>query len=175
MDVFGTADTNGTHDWRLTSLGDQDDPAFLDRLAGIVSVSFSGPAGRTPTFTLRQAVAGPLSAAPDLSRVVQMYVYQPFSVPVILDFDRRITERYSTFWAQHGEFYAGTFSCREFGPQWVVEVATFAADDPDAAEALVQGVQPPPDVQAIIAECKALQNRQLPRYLVWMTPKESSR
>ena len=40
MNVFGTADGSGTHHWHLDSLGADDDPALLEQLAGIVSVSF---------------------------------------------------------------------------------------------------------------------------------------
>jgi hypothetical protein len=119
-------------------------------------------------------VASPLSRSLDLTRAVQLYIYQPHDVDQVLEFDRRITDRYSSFWAQHGEFYGGTFQCDGFGPQWIVEVATFDADDPDSADALVADVTPPDDVADIIAECKTLQDRGKPRYVVWLLPTKTA-
>ncbi len=175
MDVYCRSDELGTHEWRLDSVGAGDDPRLRGLLASYRTASFASAGTERPTFLLRQAVASPLSSTLDLARAVQLYVYQPRDMVEILEFDRRITQRYSTYWAGHGEYYGGTFHCDAFGPQWLVEVAAFGADDADSADRLVADVKPPADVAEIIAECKALQDRDQPRYVVWLLPREPQR
>ena len=119
-----------------------------------------------------QAVASPLERrALDRGRLLSVYVYQPRDRDEILAFDRRITERYTEFFAEHGELYAGTFLCEELGSAWVAEWTGWLADDREAASALIDPSTYPADIAAIVEECRSLQNRDRERYVLWLRPR----
>jgi len=120
-----------------------------------------------------QAVASPLSERLAADRLLHVIAYQPFDVAEILDYDRQVNERYSSFCATTGEYYAGTFHCAQLGPSWLTEIAWFDAATPEEAEALTEGLVPPDDVSAIIDQCRNLQNRQAPRFALWLRPLKS--
>jgi hypothetical protein len=160
----------GTHRCAVHWRGTPDDEV-AELIGGAHSASIGNPLDDSVCWTLTQALASPMSATFDWSRLANLYAYHPVDVDEILRFDRRITERYSEFWATTGEYYAGTWRCDALDSTWLVEAHAYDADDPDAAVAQTSSVTPPDDVAAIIDECRSRQQRDAPRVSIWLIPR----
>jgi hypothetical protein len=160
----------GTHECAVQWRGVPD-----AKVAEVLGSARSGSVGTrlddAACWTLTQAVASPLSATFDWSRLVNLYAYHPVDMEEILQFDRRITERYSEYWATAGEYYAGTWHCNALDSNWLVEAHGYDANEADAAQAQMNSVTPPDDVATIIDECRSLQQTDAPRVSVWLTPR----
>jgi hypothetical protein len=118
----------------------------------------------------------PLTFTPFLDRVsserlVDLYAYRPTDVEAILEFDRRISDRYACLCADRGEYYAGPFGSSALGPEWIVEVSTYASDDPTVVDEELGAAPLGDELQAIVDECRGLQNRETIRYQLRMIPR----
>ena len=118
----------------------------------------------------------PLTFSPFLDRVsserlVDLSAYRPKDMNAMLEFDRRISERYARLCAEQlGEYYAGPFGCSALGPEWIVEVSTYASDDPSVVDDPATATQIGEELQAIVDECRSGMNRETLRYTIRMTP-----
>lgn len=122
------------------------------------------------SWLLRSEVASPIADQLSTDGVVLVVAYMPHDYANMLEFDRRITARYTEFCASTGEFYAGTVACDAWLPGWLGEVVWFDQTTLEEADAVGVGVELPEDVQAIIKECRAGQNRDRTRYNISFEP-----
>ena len=121
-------------------------------------------------WVLRSEVASPIAEGIRTDGVVLVMTYFPHDYESMLDFDRRITERYTEFCASTGEFYAGTVACGNWDAGWLGEVVWYDVSTIDAAEAVGADVPVPDDVDAIVAECRDRQDRERTRYNIYFEP-----
>lgn len=125
-------------------------------------------------WLLTSEVASPISDGLSTDGVVLVFAYLPYDYAGMLEFDRRITERYTEFCASTGEFYAGTVACDAWFPGWLGEVVWYDATTVEGAQSVGAGVELPQDVQAIVDECRAGQNRDRARYRIFFEPLPSA-
>ncbi len=127
-------------------------------------------ASRPDGWLLRSEVASPIAEHLRTDGVVLVVAYMPHDYAGMLEFDRRITARYTEFCASTGEFYAGTVACDAWLPGWLGEVVWYDQSTLEEADAVGVGVELPEDVQAIVDECRAGQNRDRTRYNIFFEP-----
>jgi hypothetical protein len=104
------------------------------------------------------------------ARLVLVYLYRA-DRDAILAFDRRITDRYTSYFATIGEQYSGTFDVEGLALPCIGEFSVLDAATPDDWHAYQASVEMPPDVAAIVAECTTLQDRSFERFAVWLSPR----
>lgn len=123
------------------------------------------------SLTFATAVSSPLGTAvlAPPGRIFFAYLYHPIDEQAILDFDARITDEYSAFYAGRGVYYTGTY--RVTGPDGPCIGEIVAYDSASRAEAERLGNE---DLTARITtienECRALQDRARRRYGLWLVP-----
>jgi hypothetical protein len=110
--------------------------------------------------------AGRLTAQSTLSLLA--FMYRPKAREEMLAFERRIEPRYQTFYAERGILYAGVFDIPQVEGPYLGEVLFFASDRA-TAQHLMDTTDPPEDILEIEEECRALQDRDQPRYRFWLT------
>lgn len=167
---FSTRAGWGTHDLSLERLSAEDPEieALLNPLVG----GLVGPAEDADlVWHLTQAVASPISGTLRWDRLVELCWYQPVDVDRTLEFDRKVTERYTEYCASLGIYYAGTFTSAQLGDRYIVEVHTYDVGDPTAAAELGDEDAFPEDFARIIADCRDLQRRDEPRYILSLVPR----
>lgn len=101
---------------------------------------------------------------------IQVYIYRPVDRETILAFDRRINVRYVEFFDPTGEHAAGTFDVLGLSSPCIAELAAMEAPSRAEFERITSGLQIPEDIEAIVTECRALQDRSWERYVLWLTP-----
>jgi hypothetical protein len=121
-------------------------------------------------WRLRSEVASPIAERFSADGVVVVVAYAPHDYGSMLEFDRRITQRYTEFCASTGEFYAGTVACSSWEPGWLGEVVWFDVPTIELADAVGTDVAVPEDVQAIVAECSDRQDRARTRHTIYFEP-----
>jgi hypothetical protein len=163
-----------THAVRLETHGPTD-PAVTEFLSPIrhARVLLNDPDELLAGWHFAQAVASPLSEQLTAHRLIHVSAYHPHDFAEILDFDRSINERYASYCATIGEYYAGTFHCAQLGTTWLTEIAWFDVATAQEADSLLDGQVPPQAVAEIIDECRRLQDRQAPRFSLWLEPVKS--
>jgi hypothetical protein len=133
----------------------------------------NGAAATAPaetTLSFRRAVASPVGLAP-LHRdppLLYVYMYHPRDAEEILAFDARITDEYTAYYGERGVHYCGTFHV-EGGPlgSCIGEIITFdTADRAEAERWCTEGLSE--RIVAIEDECRTLQDRARPRYVLWL-------
>lgn len=160
----------GTHDVAVERLTIED--ADHERLLGqMVSACIGATEGAEAVLEFRQSVASPLEGTLSFDRLVEVSWYQPVDVATTLEFDRSVNERYTEYCATLGAFYGGTFTCPQLGDAYIAELHTYDFDDPAEAEALGDEDSYPEDFAAIITECRDLQRREEPRYILSLVPR----
>ena len=133
-------------------------------------------AGASADLQLQLAEAAPnaVPAAEALARgrVLLLYLYHPRDEATMLRFDRRINAAYTDFHDAHGEHYAGVFRPLGLpGAGWLAELSSFDADTREEAEGLIPPGALTEEIEAIIKECRELQDTNRSRYAVWLTPR----
>jgi hypothetical protein len=173
MDLLVELDptSSPTHAVHWETVGPIGDP-LADGVEGAASARLTK--GRMATlpgaWAIRSAVASPIADSVQLDRVLLLSAYRPHDLDAMLDFDRRITRRYTHFWAAFGEKYAGTVLCDAWIPGWLAEIHWYEATTIDHAESMLAGVVMPDDVEAIVNECRDLQDRSRTRHNIWFEP-----
>ena len=99
-----------------------------------------------------------------------VYIYRADRA-AILEFDRRITARYTSYFATIGEQYSGTFDVDGLPEPCIGEFSVLDAPTADAWKAHQASVDMPQDVVDIVTECVALQDRSFERFAIWLTPR----
>jgi len=172
MDItisFSTQEGWGTHAAaceRLTVA----DPNVDDIVGSLRSAAFGAVPDASFTLRLEYAVPSPIADQAVLDGLVDLCWFRAVDLERIVEFDRRITARYTEFCSTIGEHYMGSFVCPALGADVIAELAWH--DDPDfaTADARSEVAVIPDDVQQIIAECRELQQREEPRYAIRFTP-----
>jgi hypothetical protein len=130
----------------------------------------ASPAPGVTALTLRTAVASPVGLEP-LRRnpaLLSVYLYHPLDTAEILAFDARITDEYTAFYGERGVYYCGTFHV-DGGPlrSCIGEILTFdTADRAEVERRCSEGLSE--RIVAIEDECRTLQDRSRPRYVLWL-------
>ncbi|MFM7063986.1 MAG: hypothetical protein ACKO04_10920 [Actinomycetes bacterium] len=163
----------GTHDVVVECLSTED-PALEPFLQSLASARLGAANDADASWELRQAVESPVAGTLDLSRLVELGWYQPVDVPTTLAFDRRVTDRYTEYCASLGVFYAGTFTCEHLGDHQIVEVHAYDVDTPDDAATKFDESAYPDDFATIISDCRELQQRDEPRYILSLVPRSTT-
>lgn len=147
-----------------------------DVSAGSATITWDGTNGGAAaapaesTLSFHTAVASPLGLEP-LSRdpsLLYVYMYHPRDTEEILAFDARITDEYTAYYSERGVHYCGTFHV-EGGPlgSGIGEIVTFdTADRAEAERWCTEGLSE--RIVAIEDECRTLQDRARPRYVLWL-------
>lgn len=111
---------------------------------------------------------GPL-AEPD--RIISTYLYDARDEREIFAFDERISEDYTAYYASRGMYYLGVYSVDGPLKPQLAEFSVYATSDPEEAERIGSD-----DLAAYIVaiedECRALQDRSRPRYVISLLPKK---
>jgi hypothetical protein len=102
------------------------------------------------------------------TRSLYAFMYRPRDRDEMLAFERRIEPRYQNFYAERGILYAGVFDVPTIGAPYLGEILFFAADRTEA-QRLLDTTEPAEDIAKIEDECRALQDRDQPRYRFWLT------
>lgn len=97
-------------------------------------------------------------------------IYNAKDTDEIIAFDRRITDEYTAHYEAEGCHYLGVYAVQD-GPLGlqlaeilVYDTADLAAAQEDAAR------ESPPRIAAIEDECRALQDREAPGFVLWLAP-----
>ena len=132
------------------------------------------PGAGVQRLVFRQAVASSLGLAPLASkpRLLLAYVYRPKDHAEILAFDRRITDRYTSFFSTVGEQYSGTFDVDGLPEPCIGEFSVLDAPSGPAWMAKQAAIVFPDDVEAIVEECGLLQDRSFERFAIWLTRRD---
>jgi hypothetical protein len=135
-------------------------------------VSTPPPAIGARRLTFREAVRYPHGLEPltDAPGSIYVYIYRPIDRETILDFDRRINVRYTEFFDATGEHPAGTFDVEGLSSPCLGELAAMDATSRADYERATAELRMPDDIEAIVAECRTLQDRSWERYVLWLTP-----
>jgi len=122
-------------------------------------------------LTFHPAVDYPLGLEPmrGTSGLLYAYIYRPTDHEAILAFDRRINARYSEFFMTAGEYAAGTYDVEGLAVPCIGELARIDAASRTEWTERSSTLELPADIEAIIAECRLLQDRSYERYVIWMT------
>ncbi|HEX6506665.1 MAG TPA: hypothetical protein VF221_03445 [Chloroflexota bacterium] len=175
IDIYPNEDT-GTHLLDVTAMPEGlVSPDDLPGRSADIVLDDAQPRPGAQSLHFVQAVASPcgLDHVGQPDHVHYAYLYHPQDETEILDFDRRITEAYSAFYAGRGLFYAGTFHVT--GPDGPSIGEIVSMDTPDRKEAERRGEYDlSEEIIAIEDECRTLQDRTRPRYLLWLTPRQTS-
>jgi hypothetical protein len=99
---------------------------------------------------------------------VYAFLYRPKDRDEMLAFERRIEPRYHTFYAERDILYAGVFDVPEISGPYLGEILFFNCDRAQAQH-LMDTTEPAQDIAKIEDECRALQDRDQPRYRFWLT------
>jgi hypothetical protein len=102
------------------------------------------------------------------TRSLLAFMYRPRNRDEMLAFERRIEPRYQDFYAELGIFYAGVFDVPAISGPSLGEILFFAGDRQEA-QMLMDKAEPAADIAHIEDECRALQDRDQPRYRFWLT------
>lgn len=172
MELSFFADDQGTHQLTVTSNGaglPPHDLAFVDARSASLGVHPDAAV----VWSLQPLTTTPYADRVTSDRLIDVYAYRPLDMRAMLDFDRRTSDTYAELCAVNGEFYAGPFGCEVLGVDWIVEVATYSADEPAAVDRLLAEAVEPDELRAIVNECRELQNRQASRYSLRLVPATS--
>ena len=103
-------------------------------------------------------------------RVLHIALYSAPDAEAMAAFDRRITEEYTSYYATQGIYYSGLL--RAAGER-IPPLAEFLAIDATTLEAAEQRITLPlPErITSIEDECRTLQDRESPRYVLWLIPR----
>ena len=102
-------------------------------------------------------------------RVVMIYLYHPLDEATLLAFDARNTQEYTALYSLRGVSNLGTF--RVVGPDGHCLADMMVFETASRAEAKRLGEEDlPARIIAIEDECRALQDRERRRYLLWLLP-----
>ena len=102
------------------------------------------------------------------TRSLLAFIYRPKNRDEMLAFERRIEPRYQDFYAELGIFYAGVFDVPALSGPYLGEILFFARNRPEAQH-LMDTSEAAADIATIEDECRALQDRDQPRYRFWLT------
>lgn len=121
-------------------------------------------------LVLREALVTPFAdvVKSDSTKSVYVYMYQPKDRDQTLEFERSIEPRYQDYYATLGCFYAGLFDVEGLPGGYLGEILSFESALAEAKE-FVESFEPAPDIARIEDECRTLQERELPRYLLWLS------
>ncbi len=145
-----------------------------DLPAGSATISLDGSipsnAAAATTLSFRTAVASPIGLDP-LRRnpaLLYVYMYHPLDTGEILAFDARITGEYTAFYGERGAHYCGTFHVdgSPLGSSTGEIIAFDTADRVEAERLCSEDLAE--RIVAIEDECRTLQDRSRPRYLLWL-------
>ena len=163
----------GTHAAEVTQLGEThpaEDTSFLTAVSATVSTSpLEGGWQFTPAFQTK------FTADVQPHRYIEILAFRATDVDEIIRFEERITKRYTDLCAEFGEQYAGAGLAPYLGPDWLLEMSVFSSDDPAVVDAMFEHVEPGPELQAIIDECRDLQHRETIRYMIKLIPRRGSK
>ena len=147
-------------------------PADLPGQSANLVLDDTPPTGEVYSLSFTRAVPSPcsLSALAQPGRVVLAYLYHPLDDAAMFAFDARITEEYTALYAARGVSNLGTF--RAVGPDGpcVADLMVFEAASRAEAERLAEE-DLPARIVAIDDECRALQDRDRQRYVLWLIPR----
>lgn len=121
-------------------------------------------------LVLRGALLTPFAdmVESDSTKSIYVYMYQPKDRNQTLEFERSIEPRYQDYYATLGCFYAGLFDVEGLPGGYLGEILSFEAALPEA-KGFVESFEPAPDIARIEDECRTLQERDAPRYLLWLS------
>jgi hypothetical protein len=118
----------------------------------------------TPTVLGRSVFSQP-------GRVLYIYLYSAPDAEAMAAFDRRITEEYTRYYAAQGIYYAGLLRASGEHIPPLAEFMAIEATTFEAAEQLLLTLPLPERITSIEDECRTLQDRQSPRYMLWLIPR----
>jgi hypothetical protein len=101
-----------------------------------------------------------------------VFAYHAHDEQAMLEFDARITEEYSAFYATRGVHYAGVFHADGLGERRLGEIIAFDAASVEEAERMGNDHLPQRIVD-IEAECRTLQNPEASRLVLWLAPRQA--
>jgi hypothetical protein len=130
------------------------------------------PRGESYSISFTRAVPSPCSLATLAlrGRVMMIYLYHPLDEGTMFAFDARITEEYTAFYAARGVSNLGIF--RVVGPDGPCLADFMIFETASRAEAERLGEEDlPARIVAIEDECRALQDREQRRYVLWLIPR----
>lgn len=102
------------------------------------------------------------------TRSLLAFMYCPKDRDEMLAFERRIEPRYQNFYAGRGILYAGVFDVPAISGPYMGEILFFDGNRAEAQN-LMDTTEPAEDIAKIEDECRALQDRDQPRYRFWLT------
>ncbi len=149
---------------------------WADLAAGSASVYLGeapAPEPGVQRLTCREAVTYPHGLSPlrDHQGALSVLLYRPLERDTLLAFDRRIDARYTEFCVTIGEHPAGTVDVAGLAVPCIGELAAIDAPTRIEYETRTADLMLPPDLEAIVAECRALHDRSFARYVIWLTPR----
>lgn len=162
----------GTHNVVLERLSATDDH-HEQLIATVVSAQIGSADDADVTLDLRQAVASPVAGTLRFDRLVELCWYQPIDVAATLAFDAQVNDRYTEFCGTLGIHYGGTFNREQLGAAYIAELHTYDLDDPAEAAAVGDEAVYPEDFATIISDCRDLQRRDEPRYILSLVPRRA--
>ena len=124
-------------------------------------------------LTFREAVTYPHGLSPlrDHQGALYVLLYRPLERDTLLAFDRRTNAQYTEFCVTIGEHPVGTFDVAGLAVPCIGELAAIDAPTRIEHETRTADLVLPPDVEAIVAECRALPGRSFARHVIWLTPR----
>lgn len=102
------------------------------------------------------------------AETLYLYMYQPKARDQTLAFEREIEPRYQDYYASVGCFYAGLFDVEGLPGAYLGEILSFRTS-PVKAKGFLESFEPTPEIEQIESECRTLQERELPRFLLWLS------
>lgn len=120
-------------------------------------------------LVLKEALLTPFAdiVEDDSTKTIYLYMYRPKDREQTLAFERKIEPRYQDYYAALGCFYAGLFDVEGLTGAYLGEILSFGSPLGEAKR-FVESFEPAPDIARIEDECRTLQERELPRYLLWL-------
>lgn len=164
------ADDTGPWSVEAYELPDKARPSTTFPVASADLQPESAKAAGTKRLVLTEALLTPFAhmAMSDDAKTLYLYMYQPKDRDRTLAFEQRIEPRYQDYYAGVGCFYAGLFDADGLPGAYLGEILSFKTSLVEA-KGFVESFQPAPDIEQIEDECRTLQERELPRFLFWLS------
>ncbi len=172
LDLYLDLYTSGAGAWSLQAFdlpdGETTSPTLPFSSADLRSVPKKTTSAKRLAFA--EALLTPFASTfmADDVKTVYMYIYQPKDREQTLAFERRIEPRYQDYYAERGCWYAGLFDVDGLAGPYMGEILAFRASLGEAKN-FVSGFEPAEDIAEIEDECRTLQERELPRFLLWLS------
>ena len=164
------ADDTGPWSVEAYELPDKAQPSTAFPVASADLQPESAKAAGTKRLVLTEVLLTPFAhmAMSDDAKTLYLYMYQPKDRDRTLAFEQRIEPRYQDYYAGVGCFYAGLFDADGLPGTYLGEILSFKTSLVEA-KGFVESFQPAPDIEQIEDECRTLQERELPRFLFWLS------